>query len=99
MSDFEPPKDVNPWMVCAACKHPETDRLVLGPRHWDPVMVRAAQMMGYGNFHVFDQGFIDQWGRFYTREEARECVRISGQPFSDERNGGHKTQLFSEGLY
>lgn len=45
-----------------------------------------------------EQGFIDQFGNFYGREEAFEhCERI-GQPIDYERNGG-KGALFSEGLY
>jgi hypothetical protein len=48
---------------------------------------------------VADQGFIDQWGQFYTRREAMRVVKESGQPFNLERNGSQDEKLFSEGLY
>jgi len=46
----------------------------------------------------FEQGFINQFGEFLTREEALDVVKESGQPFDIERNG-HAHKLFSEGLY
>lgn len=104
MSDkWEPPKDVKPWMVCAACRHGEM--LVVGPRHFDPTMWLHLEARGcdrtFTKEHrlTMEQGFIDQWGRFYTREEAMGCVKASGQPFNLERNGGQDAELFSEGLY
>lgn len=97
MTDWEPPKDVKPWMVCAACK--TGPWIVLGARHWDEIMRSQLDEDELRTSFDWDQGFIDQWGRFYTREEALVCVKDSGQPFNNERNGGHETQLFSEGLY
>lgn len=45
-----------------------------------------------------EQGFIDQFGDFYNREEAMDIIKLSGQWFDAARNGGN-TELFSEGLY
>ena len=45
-----------------------------------------------------EQGFIDQFGEYLTREHAMELVKANGQPFNIERNGGD-IHLFSEGLY
>ena len=100
--NWEPPKDVKPWMVCAACRWDgavENTPMLLGPRHWDKAMHNQADQADIVNRLEWEQGFIDQWGRFYTREEAMKCVKASGQPFNNERNGGHETELFSEGLY
>jgi hypothetical protein len=47
----------------------------------------------------WEQGFIDQFGRFYNRKEAMKAVLENGQPFSLKRNGGSGEELFSEGLY
>lgn len=98
--EWQPPAHVKPWMVCAACKH--EDVLFLGARHWDHVMWQQAgpYFDRHGNTaHLFDQGFIDQWGRFYDREQAMKAVLESGQPFNPERNCGNGRELYSEGLY
>ncbi len=45
-----------------------------------------------------EEGFIDQHGRFYTREEAWQAVQLSGQPL--KRNEPFcKGALYSENLY
>lgn len=97
MSDWQPPEDVKPWMVCAAVRYGGVT--VAGPRHFDEFMHGTILAIDIFECHEADQGFIDQWGRFYTREEAMEAVKASGQPFNLERNGGQDKELFSEGLY
>ena len=102
--NWQPPVDVKPWMVCAACSWQGVGpigegRLVLGARHWDDNMRMTALRCGFPNLLDWDQGFIDQWGRFYSREEAMAAVKASGQPFDIERNGGKDEKLYSEGLY
>lgn len=106
MSDWQPPKDILPWMVCAACRYenPKTGETYLftGPRHWDHVMLGQYNLAKFGDdIHpaLFDEGFVDQWGRFYQREDALKAVKASGQPFNPERNGNPDCMLFSEGLY
>ncbi len=101
--EWQPPADVKPWMVCAACRSP-SGYIVTGPRHWDVFMRKAvvpymSRSRSPDETHDWDQGFIDQWGRFYQRDEAMEAVRASGQPFNIERNGGSDDELYSEGLY
>lgn len=44
------------------------------------------------------QGFIDQFGNYYTRSKALELMRFNGQPFHLKRNGSVDI-LFSEGIY
>jgi len=100
---WQPPEDVKPWMVSAACRAP-SGYIVSGPRHWDTFM--CAVVKPYLRLNErdegmldWDQGFIDQWGRFYTRAEALQAVKASGQPFNAKRNGGPGDDLYSEGLY
>ena len=83
------------YVVCAANKI--GDVVLCGARHWDKVMRKQAEAMGIkcGNE---EQGFIDQFGDFLTREEAMLIVKKNGQRFDIERNGGD-VALFSEGLY
>lgn len=50
------------------------------------------------NLTVSEQGFINQFGEFRTREEALKIALENGQPFDAKRNGS-TNQLFSEGLY
>ena len=93
-----PPEDARPQIVCAACK--SGNFMAIGPRHFDTTMQH--QIMNFldtNKTHDFEQGFIDQWGRYYSRKHAMDVVLHNGQPFNIERNGGHDEELFSEGLY
>lgn len=90
--------DRKPWIVCAAIKNGEL--VIAGARHFDKIMHGQLSVVAL----VFDvkkweQGFIDQWGNFYNRQEAMSIVKESGQPFNAERNGGNGKDLYSEGLY
>lgn len=57
--------------------------------------MRAIDIKGWG---AAEQGFIDQFGTFYNREEAMQIVLEGNQHFNITRNGGN-VALFSEGLY
>lgn len=100
---WQPPKDIKPWIVCAANKNRANGYIVCGARHWDNVMQK--QIAVFYDTTVksrgkdWEQGFIDQWGRFYNRKDAMKAVKESGQPFNAERNSGNGDILFSEGLY
>jgi len=90
---IEKPQQV---VVCAAIR---IDNLIIaGARHFDKVMRSQLNHMDGVNASCGEQGFIDQFGDFLTREEAMEIVKKNGQPFNIERNRGD-TYLFSEGLY
>jgi hypothetical protein len=93
---IDPPRQV---VVCAANRS-KCGIVVCGARHWDALMHRVVDSIERGGQRLkWEQGFIDQFGTFLTREEAMIVVRESGQPFSEERNGGAGKELFSEGLY
>lgn len=94
-------------IVCAANRFELTSGgslVIPASRHYSPIMrglsKRLAQakmiktMMVCGD----DQGFIDQFDDYHTREDALVIVKHSGQTFHPDRNGTGK-ELFSEGLY
>lgn len=84
------------FVVCAANRFPD-GMILCGARHWDNIMCAQADAMGIKGGNE-QQGFIDQFGDFLTREEAMRIVKENGQRFDIERNGGSHV-LFSEGLY
>ena len=85
-------------IVCAANRDSE-GKIIVGPRHWDTTMVRTVHAMGNFNFNdkKVEQGFIDQFGVFLTREEAWIVAEAAGQ--IKYRVGGDNGKLFSENLY
>jgi hypothetical protein len=87
-------------VVCAACRSGSV--VIAGARHFDKVMlsqlvaIKSSRPLGNG----WEQGFIDQFGDFLTREEAMKIAIASGQKVDIVRGcGGDKETLFSEGLY
>ena len=84
-------------VVCAANRFPD-GTVLLGARHWDKWMCDMANRLGIKG-GTEEQGFINQFGEFLTREEAMEVVRRNKQPFDVRRNGGDSKTLFSEGIY
>ena len=94
-NNIEKPKQ---YIVCAACK--TIGNIVFcGARHWDAVMRVQAEAAGHmKHAPEAEEGFIDQFGKFLTRDEAMAIVRENGQRFDIKRNGGDAF-LFSEGLY
>lgn len=85
-------------VVCAANKFPD-GTLILGARHWDPLM-RATFKKLYADRHesgLEQQGFVDQYQNFMTREEAWIVAMEAGQII--HRVGGDEGCLYSENLY
>jgi hypothetical protein len=84
-----------PFIVCSAVRD-STGQIVCGPRHFDQSMVRTIKsMLSYTE--PWEQGFVDQWGNFLTREQAWEIAWKNGQ--IKRRVGGDGTKLYSENLY
>ena len=86
-------------VVCAANRY--GDLIIPSARHHDKVMNEVIKAIGWIK-HTgveVEQGFIDQFGGFMTREEALIVVKQSGQPFDVTRNGGNGRDLYSEGVY
>lgn len=86
-------------IVCAAIRY--GDVIVCSARHHDRLMNDTIKKMG-GREKLLDgaekeeQGFIDQYGDYFTREEAAFIVRENGQQV---RNPDFKQYLCSEDLY
>lgn len=84
-------------IVCAAMKMDDR-MIILGIRHYSPDM-RAVLLRLYGTgYHhrVKEQGFVDQYGKFHTREEAWIVAAFAGQIKKVVSTPG---TLYSENLY
>lgn len=101
--NWEPSEDAKVIIVCAANQF-EDGLIIAGARHFDNVMhgnikrVFNTRDNRADQSSMSEQGFIDQYGRFYSREDAFKIVQENGQPFDLDRNGSHSV-LYSEGLY
>ena len=92
-------------VVCAANRDESTGLVICGARHWDRIMhAQANAMFSDGDFdsktkklRFKDQGFIDQYGNFLTRKQAKIIALRMGQVIP-ERDGG-SDKLYSEELY
>lgn len=94
---WTPHPDVTVTIVCAANRTDEGD-IFLGARHFDLRMRQQARLAGV-DLLGSEEGFIDQFGRFWNRRQAAEICRIEGRRINVERQGGRGDILFSEGLY
>ena len=85
-------------VVCAANRYGD-DLLLLGARHWDKQMHAMADKIGFkrADYEREEQGFIDQYGVFMTRQEAWAVAKAAGQII--RRCGGDEGCLYSENLY
>lgn len=82
-------------VVCAANRH-SSGSIVCGARHWDTVMCAMVDKLGMDD-KEWEQGFIDNFCNFLTREEAM-IIAID----KEQLNGPLKIsydELYSEHLY
>lgn len=95
-------------VVCAAILGKVTRTLICGPRHGD--CLNTANLVSHIPAQRWECGFVDQDGKFMTREEAWEVADAAGQirrptgferDYSGQRPAGvgDAGQLFSENLY
>jgi hypothetical protein len=93
-------------IVCAANRFKLKDggELVIpGTRHYskdmalvlDQIRDKVVSEQVYGD----DQGFLDQWGNYFTRKEALIIATHAGQINTRRQKGGPVDTLFSEDLY
>lgn len=91
-------------VVCAAIRAAD-GHLVLGIRHYSRDMhAQIEQRIDGAHFlrrRDPDQGFVDQYGVYMTREEAYQVALAAGQIRYPERcgQGLDGPKLYSEGLY
>jgi hypothetical protein len=91
-------------IVCAAIRAADGS-VLLGIRHYSADM--HAQISARRDGAKFthrrdpDQGFVDQYGRYLTREEAYPIALANGQIIRQEAcgEGLDGPKLYSEGLY
>ncbi len=81
-------------VVCAACRH--NNLIIAGARHFDSVMRSQMKAAGIDTAIHWEQGFIDQFGNFLTRVQAKKMAEDRGQILEGE---GKYADLFSEDLY
>lgn len=83
-------------IVCAACRF-DDGHIILGIRHWSPDMRLSAALQGYCPTKKHDQGFVDQFGVYLSRQEAFKIAISQGQyrPYEPYNFG----TLYSEDLY
>lgn len=88
-------------IVCAANRHRETGQVLLGIRHWDiPMQEHRRLLSDRGRNDAWEQGFIDKFNRWHSREEAWHIAvaanQIRRRCGGDDKNGG---TLYSDNLY
>ena len=90
-------------IVCSACWHFTVGDspylvVVIGPRHWDDVMRNQYDDQEIDiPRHLFEQGFIDNFGKLHSREDALAIARKQGQVYRELNYNTDK--LYSEMLY
>jgi len=89
------PAEAQQRVVCAALRNGH-GFIVTGARHFDAGMQKILACLGR-NEGVWEQGFIDQYGAFLTRREARMVAFAANQII--RRVGGDTEELYSENLY
>lgn len=88
---------MEPRIICAANLFAD-GTIVLGIRHCDQFMGRQVEAMGMEGYPRAEQGFVDQFGMFYDRQQAWKIAASNGQII--RRCGGDEDgTLFSENLY
>ncbi len=89
-------------IVCAAIRNKVTHEIILGVRHYDSFMRKQIDQwftsQDRANWRNADQGFVDQFGAYLTREEAYIIAKEQGQIIRPDGTHDDKT-LFSECLY
>ena len=85
-------------VVCAANRIRLSGDIVLGVRHFDRHMCsHLDRIVRFACGDPVEQGFVDQFGVFMTREEAWEVATAANQII--RRCGSDEGCLYSENLY
>lgn len=85
-------------VVCAANRHKRTGKIICGARHFDLIMHAQIKDDDLDDWHDSEQGFIDQWGNFLTRQEAFTIAKRQNQ-FNGQGAPHADGILYSEDLY
>ena len=88
---------MKPFIVCAAIRNPQ-GHIICGPRHFDATMREQIRLIPEPLRKTFnEQGFVDQFGKFYCRYQAWKIACENSQ--IKQRVGGDNECLYSENLY
>lgn len=93
-------------IVCAATRYPHLDLIIPGARHYSPDMNRMVdKLKEHGLMPAKkeqatgdNQGFIDNFGNYWTREQSLVIAREAGQLEGRDKCGA-EDELFSEDIY
>ena len=90
---------MNSIIVCAANRlKADPNVIILGIRHYDKFMRDSIARMGKEPHNMYwEQGFVDQYGKFYNRIDALALAKENSQ--IRRSCGSGDRQLFSENLY
>jgi hypothetical protein len=89
---------IPPRRVVCAANRLKDGTLILGVRHFDKFMHEQIDKMGLEDqLDGHEQGFVDQFGVFMTREQAHPVAVYAKQII--RRCGGDERRLYSENLY
>lgn len=92
-------------VVCAANRSSVTGKIITGARHWDSIMRQQVNWLDPSSnngrqmpdeWAGAEQGFIDQYGQFLTRQEAFIIAKNQNQILYPGFDTG---TLYSEDLY
>ena len=100
-------EEIKPFIVSAACRllHQDKELIVTSPRHHDGIASSILTTLAVPRWVKKEQGFVDQYRKFYTREEAwivaLENNQIRRRVGGDMRviDGIAIGRLYSENLY
>lgn len=74
------------YIVCAAARNTYNGAILCSPRHYDSTFHAAIELLRETDteqailgWKMADQGFVDQFGKFITRVEARKIAVEAGQ--------------------
>lgn len=84
------------FVVCAAMRN-DNGVIICSPRHFDSIACMQVRENEWDLWRKAEQGFVDQYGTFLTREEAWAIANKNNQV--TRRVGGDEGRLFSENLY
>ncbi len=92
---------MNDRIVCAAIRHPETQQIICGARHYDTLMRAIILLLPEQERQTWykeaEQGFVtNRFGRFVDRKEGWIIAEAAGQII---REVAPKGTLYSENLY
>lgn len=84
-------------IVCAAVKCNRTGIVICGVRHFDRIMCRQLDILKDQVSGEFDEGFVDKFGQYHTRESAWIIAVGANQIIRLVDN--QTTELYSENIY